>query len=127
MENLVKVASTTQREQKEDTTLVQFWQIIEGMQVADRPVITSDHLKRVGDELHVWFADVYRLFEKDGNHANRQKFSKNALLAALREEDGFVRESREQLGMAGNQRRCVVLKISESNEIVQAIAKFLDN
>jgi hypothetical protein len=127
MEKLTQVASISQTEQQEDSTLLQFWGDIEGMQVAERSVITSDHFRRVGDELYVWFSDLYRLFEREGRSANKQRFSKNALLAALREEDCYIREGREAFGMSANYHRCVVLKISTSNEIVKSIAKFLDN
>lgn len=126
MEFLIKVTAINQEEQREDSTLLQFWRSIEGIQSMERPLITSDHIKREGDDLYIWYAEIYRLFEKDGNHANKQKFSKNAILAALREEEYFKGEARVSMGMAGNTRRCIVLDIPKSNEAIQTIAGFLD-
>jgi hypothetical protein len=127
MEDLVKEASSNQAEQGEDGTLIQFWRDIEGMQSAERPIVTADHLKRHENHLYVWYNEIFRLFEKDSAYSNKQKFSKNAVLSALREEDYFVCADRKPIGMSNNSRRCIILDINKSPEPVQTIAKFLDN
>ena len=127
MERLVKEAAVNQEEQLEDSTVVQFWEYVEGMQSAERPVITSDHLKREGNHLFMWYAEIFRLFEKDSTYTNKQKFSKNAVLAALKEEEYFVAVDRKSLGMSDNVRRCIVLDINKGPIPMQTIARFLDN
>jgi len=123
---LVAAAAEGQSEQLEESVLEQFWKIVEGMQAAEKPVITSDHLKREGSYLYVWFADIFRLFEKDGINNNRQKFSRNAMIALLREEDYFVKEDRVVMGMGENYRRCIVVDIDKVSDTLQSIAAFLD-
>lgn len=127
MERLVSVAAINQEEQVEDSTLIQFWNDIEGMQSAERPVVTSDHLKRDGDNLYIWYAEVFRLFQKDSTYSNKQKFSKTAILSAIKEEDYFIGMDRKAIGMAGNSHRCIILDISKSPEPIRTIATFLDN
>jgi 5S rRNA maturation endonuclease (ribonuclease M5) len=126
MERLVKVAAVDQEQQVDDNIINQFWGVVEGMQVAERPVITSDHMKRVGNELYIWFAEIFRLVSIDGVKG-KGGFSKNALLEAIREEKAFVKEDRVTFGMAESYRRCIVLDILKSSESVQSIAKFLDS
>ena len=127
MEYLGKVAKVDQEKQIEDNTLTQFWTDIEGLQSEERASINADHMKRVDNKLYLWFAEIYRIFERSGTFSNKSKFSKNAILSAMKEEDYYLGEDRVQVGMAGNYRRCIVLDIQKSNEIVQGIARFLDN
>jgi 5S rRNA maturation endonuclease (ribonuclease M5) len=127
MERLVKVASVNQEEQLEDSTLIQFWKDVEGMQSLERPMITSDHLRREGDHLYIWYSEIFRLFEKDSSYATKQKFSKNAVLSTIKEEDYYVGTDRKSIGMSGVVRRCLILDIPKSPEPVQTIVAFLDN
>ena len=127
MESLVKVAAVNQEEQAEDSTLIQFWMDVEGMQSAERPVITNDHMRRDGNLLYVWYSEVFRLFQKDTSFTNKQKFSKNAILSSLKEEGYYVGADRKVIGMAGNSRRCIILDVSKSPEPIQTISDFLDN
>lgn len=126
MEYLVKSIKDDSVQQQEDETILQFWEIIEGMQSEERPRITSDHLRRDGSQLIVWFAEIFRLFEKDMGYNNtKEKFSKRAVLEAMREEKYFIKEDRVKLGMSENIRRAIVLDLTKAPEVVQNIANFL--
>jgi len=127
MANLVGAAAINQEEQVEDSTLIQFWKDVEGLQSMERAVITADHMRRDGDHLFLWYSEIFRLFEKDGTYKTRQKFSKNAILSSLREEDYFVAADRKAIGMAGIVRRCIVLDLTKCPEVVKTIADFLDS
>lgn len=126
MEHLVTEATYNQNEQAGDSTLTQFWDYVEGMQSAERPIITAEHLKRQDNLLYVWYNEIFRLFEKDTTYSTKQKFSKNAILAALKEEEYFVCADRKSIGMTKASRRCIVLDITKSPIPIQTIANFLD-
>lgn len=126
-ERLVKVAAVNQEEQVEDNTLSLFWEQIEGLQSIERASITANHIKRVDNHLYIWYSEVFRLFEKDGVYSSKTKFSKNAILAAIKEEDYFVKTDRVQIGVGGNYRRCIVLDMSKGHDTLQIISKFLEN
>lgn len=126
MEYMVKASSEVIDEQKDENTLARFWEAIEGLQALERPPITSDHLRRVNNELYIWFTSVYHAFEKDTTYTDRQKFSKSAILAAIREEPYFISEGRKEIGIKGRQRRCIVLDIDSAPDSIKNIAGFLN-
>ena len=125
MEYLARVSKVDQESQIEDSTLSQFWGSIEGLQSAG--IISADHMKRVDGDLFVWFPEIFRLFERESTFANKNKFSKNAILSAIREEDYYKGEARVHVGVSGAQRRCLKLDLNNCGELVSGIAKFLDS
>ena len=126
MGRLVSVAAVDQEKQTDDNVVNQFWEIVEGMQIAERSLITSDHLKRIGTELFIYFPEIFRLVEKE-NGRTKGGFSKNALLEAMREEKYFLRTDRVAFGMSESYHRCLVVDITKCGDSLQSIAKFLDN
>lgn len=125
MEYLFAAVKQDVQEQAEDDTLMQFWEVIEGMQSSERALINSDHLKRDEDKLYVWFGEVYRLFEKDSNASIRERFTRRASLGMLREESYFIEETRHKMGVNENMRRVVVIDLTKAPEVVQNIANCL--
>lgn len=121
MEWLAKTTKAEQISQKEDSTLSLFWEIVEGMQSMERSLFSSDHFKRDGNLFTVWLPEIFRSM---GSEANKFKFSKNAILAAVREEDYFIKEGRAKLGMTGVYRRCVILDLEKCPDTLKTIAEF---
>ena len=122
---ILQLACVNQEEQQADTTLLQFWDAIESMQVGDRPMITAEVIKRDGTTLYVWYKTVYDLF-KQHHRDDRNKFSKNAILTSLKEEEYYLREARTSFGMSNVTRRCIALNLELAPESVQNIASYLD-
>ena len=101
LEHMIELAREDVETQSESSTLTEFWQTIEGMQSEDRPRVTGDHIRREGDELYVWFTELFRLFEKEISWTDRERFSKRAIVESLKETEYFKRDDRKSMGMAG--------------------------
>lgn len=126
LEYLFQAAKEDIEKQAEDDTLAEFWSTVEGIQAAERALISSDHIKRVGDELHVWFAEIFRIVEKESTKG-RDSFSKRAIKESIEEEDYYMRDDRTKLGMSENVRRVIVLDISKAPEVLSQIAGALSD
>jgi 5S rRNA maturation endonuclease (ribonuclease M5) len=125
MEYLFKSAKEDAEEQIEDDTLTNFWEVIEGIQTMEHSPILPDHISRRGDELLVWFAEVFRAFQKEGPYSSRDRFTKRAVLESIREKQYFKREDRIVMGMRGVQRRIIVLDIPKCPDVLQSITNYL--
>jgi hypothetical protein len=110
--------------QAEDSVMMDFWSIIEGLQSEERPKINSDHLKRDGNQLHIWWSEVVRVVQREDSR-NRDNFSKAAIYANLQDEPYFVGAGRTKIGMQEVVRRSITLDIDKAPEVVQQIASFL--
>ncbi len=111
--------------QKEDNLTTEFWTLIEGLQAEERAKINADHMKRIGNELHIWFAEVFRISQKEGG-SHRDNFSKRAIAEGVRDEPYFLRDDRTKMGMNEIVRRCIVLDIESAPEVLKQIASFLE-
>lgn len=125
MDYLYEIAKEDVEKQKEDSVSTDFWELIEGLQAEDRPKINSDHLKRVGNELHIWFNDVFRIVQRE-ELRGKDSFSKRAIMEGLKDEPYFLREGRTRIGMSEVMRRVIILDIPSAPEVIQQIASFLE-
>jgi 5S rRNA maturation endonuclease (ribonuclease M5) len=125
LEYLLESSKNDTQGQAEDDMVIQFWEVIEGMQSGEHAKITGDHLRREGSTLYVWFAEIFRVFERETVSVNRNRFSKRAVLEAMREEPYFIKEDRIKLGMVDNVRRVIALDLSKSPEVINRIANCL--
>lgn len=121
MEYLYSAAREDIEKQKEDDTITEFWGYVEGIQSEERSRITGDHIRRVGNELYVWFPEIFRIVQKEESRL-KDTFSKRAIMEALREEDYFLREDRIRMGIKEDLRRGIVLDLTKAPEIIQQIA-----
>lgn len=110
--------------QQEDDTNNEFWSVVEGLQSEERAKINSDHLRRDGSKLYVWFAEIFRIVQREGR--NTDSFSKRAILESIREEDYFLTEERAPMGMSETIRRVIVLDLEHAPEVVHNIANCLN-
>lgn len=125
LEYLYSAAQEDIERQQEDDTLTEFWSIVEGVQSEDRPRISGNHIRREGDKLYVWFAEIFRILEKE-NVRGKDMFSKRAIIESLREEPYFIEEDRRKMGMSEIIRRVVILDLNTAPDIVQQIASAMD-
>lgn len=124
MEYMFQAAREDVERQQEDNTLTEFWNIVEGMQAAgENAKIDGTHLRVEGDFLHVWFAEVFRIVSKEDT--KKEMFSKRAIMEALREEDYFVDEGRQKMGVTETQRRVFTFDLRKAPDVLQQIASIV--
>lgn len=118
----LKNASTYDRQrQKQETTLVQFFELIESIQAQENSAITNRHIMANGNELYLWFPALYKIVRDE--ERGRFPFSKMAVLSALREEPYFISDDRKiTMGMDGVRRTVITLDLTIAPEIVKNIA-----
>lgn len=98
--------------QKSDTTLSQFFEMVEAIQANDNSKLTNKHILTDGNQLHIWYPAVYKVVQDDSRI--KFPFSKNAVLSALREEPYFVSDSKKIcMGLDGARRVVVTLDLDK--------------
>lgn len=120
MEYLFESAKGTAEKQQEDDANNEFWGVVEGLQSEERARINSDHLKREGDKLYIWFAEIFRIVQREGR--NSDAFSKRAILESVREEGYFIEEVRYPMGVNDTVRRVIAIDLGSAPEVLQNIA-----
>ena len=105
-----------------DDIILQFFNIFEGLMVGERPIITGDHVKCEEGKLYIWFAESFRLVNRNRGGVE-ETFSKGAVLSAIREEPYFLGESREPIGIDGVRRRAIVLDIEKAPDVIRSIGE----
>lgn len=120
---LSETADKDTNDQAEDSTVAGFFDIVEGLQVSQRQVITGDHIRVDGNFLYIWFADLFRIIQREDSAA-RDKFSKRAILEAIREEPWYLGSSTVTMGTTEVGRRVIKLNLTECPEVLLNIANF---
>ncbi|HET8686530.1 MAG TPA: CHC2 zinc finger domain-containing protein [Methanosarcina sp.] len=121
---LTEACQTESQFQKSDTTLMQFWELVEAVMAKDNSPINTNHIMLDNDNKHlyVWYNYVYKAVADD--QRGRFTFSKNAVLSAIREEPYFVSDDkRRQLGMDNTRPRVLTIDITQAPDVVKNIAK----
>jgi hypothetical protein len=84
------------------------------------PKLTTAHIIREGNLLHVWFPHVYRVVQEAYN--GRFAFTKNAVLSQLREEPYFVSDVRKiSMGLDGVRRVVITLDLNKAPDVIKNI------
>lgn len=120
---LFEVSTSDSNAQKSETTVAQFFETVDSiMSQEGLPKITSSHIIQEGDGLvHIWFPYVYRMVQEA--YHGRFAFTKNAILASLKEEPYFVSDSRKiSMGIEGIRRVVITLDINKAPDSVKNLA-----
>jgi hypothetical protein len=118
---LVAAAKREATYQKADTTLMQFFELVEAIQAQENPRITNNHIMADGEKLHIWFPAVYKIVQDEAR--GKFPFSKNAVLSAVREEAYFLSDEKKvQMGMNGVRRVVLTLDLTKSPDSIKNIA-----
>lgn len=121
---LINACQVEAQFQKGDTTLMQFWELVESIMAKDNSPINTNHIMvdDGGKQVHIWYPYVYKAVCDD--QRGRFSFSKNAVLSAIREEPYFIRDDlRKQLGISGTRPRVLTLNLENCPDVVKNIAK----
>lgn len=126
---IVKACQRGFEEQKVDDLVLRFFTTIEGMQVAEHSEISGSHIKVHKGMLYMWIPELIRLLRRGGGMGEGERFSKNAIAAALRDETYFAGEERIPMGSANVRQRCYAfrLDLEDTPECVQNIAQVAEN
>lgn len=112
---------------EEGDMVIRFFEMLEGLQVGDRPPISPDHIRQEGDFLYLWFSEIFRIVNKEKRNDTEEVFSKQAIYNSIRESKYFVEETRKSMGMNGTIRRVLKLNLTEAPEALQSIGSFIRN
>jgi 5S rRNA maturation endonuclease (ribonuclease M5) len=115
-------ASTKDSEaQKSETTVAQFFETVESIRSQEGiPKLTNAHIMCEGDHLHIWFPHVYRVVQEA--YHGKFAFTKNAIMASLREEPYFVSDVKKiSMGMSGVRRVVITLDLTKAPDSIKNI------
>ena len=118
---LLKAAQGEAVYQKSDTTLSQFWELVEGIMAQENSSITDKHIVREGNKAHIWFPEVFRAVKDETR--GKFAFSKNAVLSAIREEPYYVSNDKKiSVGLDGVRRLVMTLDLEKAPDSIRNIA-----
>lgn len=123
---LYEISTADATVQKSETTVAQFFESVEGIVAKEgfTQTINHNHMGKDGDKLYLWFAPIYKAVQDE--YRGRFTFSRNAVLAALREEKYFVSDTgKATLGLQGmgTRRDVITLDLTKSPDSIRNIAK----
>ena len=118
---LIQASTAESNYQKSDTTLMQFWELVESTRAQEMSHITDKHICREGNVVHVWYSAVFRIIQDESK--GKFPFSKNAVMSALREEPYFISENKKvAMGLDGTRRMAVTLDLTLAPDSIKNIA-----
>jgi 5S rRNA maturation endonuclease (ribonuclease M5) len=120
---LFEASSKDSEMQKSETTVAQFFETVESIMSQEGfPKLTTSHIIREDNLLHVWFPHVYRVV--DEAYHGKFAFTKNAVLSQLREEPYFVSDTRKiQMGLSGVRRVVITLDLTKAPDVIKNIGQ----
>lgn len=122
---LFKTSAEEAHSQKQDTTVMQFFELVEGMMAQEHPKVTVQHVIGDGNLLHIWFPAVFKQVLDDSR--GKFPFSKNAVLSAIREEPFFVSDDKKvKMGLNGIRRIVLTLDMTKAPDVIKNIGQFND-
>lgn len=120
---LYEVSTKDSENQKNETTVSQFFETVESIMSQEGiQKLTTSHIQRHDNLLHIWFPHVYRVVQDAYN--NRFAFTKAAILAQLREEPYFVSDTHKiSMGLNGVRRVVVTLDLDKAPDGLKNIGQ----
>lgn len=120
---LFEISSKDSDAQKSETTAMQFFETVESVMSQEGfPKLTTSHIIREGNLLHIWFPHVYRVVQETYN--GRFAFTKNAVLSQIREEPYFVSETKKiSMGLNGVRRVVITLDLTKAPDVIKNIGQ----
>jgi len=127
MSQLVAICKKEQDRQVSDSTLSQFFEVVEMVQARENTPLTKSLICRKGHFLYMWFPAVYREVQKDLRQ-DSNSFSKSSILCAMIPEPWFKRSDQKiSMGNSGEERRVVItIDLREAPDVLKRIARYED-
>jgi hypothetical protein len=120
---LFEISTQDSNDQKGETIVAQFFETVESvMSQEGTPKLTMAHIVTEGHLLHIWFPHVHRVVNEVYN--GRFAFTKNAILAQLKEEPYFVSDTKKMtMGSNGIRRVVVTLDMNKAPDVIKNIGQ----
>lgn len=124
MEYLVFATTEDQKEQEEESTLNNFWELVEILASDEERPRVNDTMYRVDEArkvIYIWFPAVFNAVID----SQRGKFNwaKNSVLRSIKEEPYFVTDKdKVGLGLAGKRRRVITLDLTRAPSSLKGLA-----
>lgn len=120
---LYEISTKDSNSQKGETTVAQFLETVESiMSQEGLAKLTSSHITREDNLLHIWFPHVYRVVQEA--YHGKFAFTKNAVLAAMREEPYYVSDDRKiSMGLNGVRRVVITLDLNKAPDSLKNIGQ----
>lgn len=121
---MAQACVTEHKQQREDTSLQQFFEVVEAMMAQEHSRINLNHVMYNDTEkvAYIWFAAVFK--EVQDEMRGRLPWSRNAIIRALREEKYFVRDDQKvSMGMDGTRRNVITINMKLAPTVFHNIAK----
>lgn len=124
-QSYVKEAITSKEDiDNKDEMVERFFEQLEGLQVAERSEITSEHIKVEDGYIYLWLDELYRLTRRSGQRAAEDGFSQKAIRKSLKDEDYFVSHGvKHPMGMREILRRTTKLRLENAPDSIKNIAQ----
>jgi hypothetical protein len=117
---LLNAAQTEAAYQKSDTTVSQFWELVESVRAQEMSPITDKHIMRSDNHLYIWYKPVFQIVQNEMR--GKFPFSKNAVLSAIREEPYYVCENQKiSMGLDGARRTVMTLDLTKAPDSIRNI------
>lgn len=124
---LINASKSDTIEQALDDKVLQFFEIVEGMQVAANPKISGEHIRVEGNTLYLWYAEIFRLVQAEPRgHSIREDFSKNAIKQAIKEEDYCLKgeDARVPMGINQTVRRVLTFDVNKAPDVIKNLGRY---
>jgi len=120
---LFDVSTEDSDAQKSETTVAQFFDTVESVMSQEGiPKLTTNHILVEGNLLHIWFPHVYRVVQE--TYHGKFAFTKNAILAQLKEEPYFVSDNRKiSMGINGIRRVVITIDLNKAPNNIKNIGQ----
>lgn len=124
---LVDKCTQEQTQQTSDSTMLQFWEMVEAMQARENTRITPMHLKTKGKFLHIWWNALFLEVQADAR--GPRPFGKNAVLNAIKEEPWYVSNHLKiNMGLGGDCRKTVVtIDMTKAPDVIKRVGRYLED
>ena len=118
---LIRAATAEATYQVGDTTITQFWEVVEGLRSQVNSKITDAHITRVDNIAHIWYSEVFRVVKDETR--GKFPFSKNAVLSAIKEEPYYISNDKKvSMGIDGTRRTVMSIDLTKAPESLRNIA-----
>ena len=122
LEYLVQESHEEQVQQTNDSTLSNFFELIEAMMARTNPRIEhGKHIRTEGDFLHLWFHAIFT--EISAENRGKMGWSKTAIKRHIREEPYYVSDDkRVTMGVEGSRPAVITLDLRKATDTIKNIA-----
>jgi 5S rRNA maturation endonuclease (ribonuclease M5) len=124
LDYIIKTCTQEQEQQKNDNAIHNFFENLASIHAQPNSKITDGHFVKTGRQINLWFPAIFKEVD-DSIRSNRGKWSKNALLKAIKEEPFYVCDNRKiAIGISGMRKTVLTLDLDKCPESLQTLVGY---